>query len=153
MEWSHDQIDRRAAGPPGRSRMKYWSKLQNAKSAALLFGLLPCALGLGADRYVRWADIVWLTTAGGFWPIVLSSISGALLIKLMFSPFEDRTSGVAAWLTLVWTWFYFPLWVTASEVPYAAAVVVGSGRVHIVSEVARDPALKVWFLTDHSGTR
>ena len=133
--------------------MKYWSKLQNAKSTAVVFGLLPCVLGFGAARYVHWTDTVWLTTAGSFWPIVLSSVSGAILIKLMFSPFKDRTSSLTAWLTLVWTWFYFPLWVTARDVPYAAAVVGGDGRVHIVSEATRDPALKVWFLTDHSGTK
>jgi hypothetical protein len=133
--------------------MKYWSKHPNAKSTAVVFGLLPCALGLGAARYVHWTDTVWLTTVGSFWPIVLSSVSGAILIKLMFSPFKDRMSSLAAWLTLVWTWFYFPLWVTAREVPYAAAVIGGDGRVHIVSEATRDPTLKVWFLTDHSGTR
>jgi hypothetical protein len=133
--------------------MKYWWKQQNAKSTAVVFGLLPCALGLGAAGYVRWADTVWLTTVGSFWPIVFSSVSGAILIKLMFSPFKDRTSSLAAWLTLVWTWFYFPLWVTAREVPFAAAVVGGDGRVHIVSKATRDPTLKVWFLTDHSGTR
>jgi hypothetical protein len=133
--------------------MKYWSKQPNAKSTAVVFGLLPCALGLGAARYVHWTDTVWLTTVGSFWPIVLSSVSGGILIKLMFSPFKDRTSSLAAWLTLVWTWFYFPSWVTAREVPYAAAVVGGDGRVHIVSEETRDPTLKVWFLTDHSGTR
>jgi len=133
--------------------MKYWSRLQNAKSTAVLFGLLPCVLGLGAARYVHWTDTVWLTTAGGFWPIVLLSISSAILIKLMFSPFKDRTSGVTAWLVLAWTWFHFPLWVAAREVPYAAAVVGGDGRVHIVSEVTRDPTLRVWFLTEHSSTR
>jgi hypothetical protein len=71
----------------------------------------------------------------------------------MFSPFKDRTSSLAAWLTLVWTWFYFPLWATARELTYAAAVVGRDGRVHIVSEATRDPTLKVWFLTGHSGTR
>jgi hypothetical protein len=133
--------------------MNYWSKLQDSRSTAVLFGLLPCVLGAGAAQYMRWTDTVWLTTAGSFWPIVLLSISGAILIKLMFSPFKDRTSSVTAWLVLAWTWFYLPLWVTAREVPYTAAVVGGDGRVHIVSEVTRDPKLKVWFLTEHSGTR
>jgi hypothetical protein len=45
------------------------------------------------------------------------------------------------------------LWATAREVPYSAAVVGRDGRVHVVSEVTRAPALRVWFLTDHSGTR
>jgi len=133
--------------------MRHWLKLQDAKSTAVVFGLLPCALGLGAALCLRWTDTVWLTTAGSFWPIILSSISCVILIKLMFSPFEDRTMSLAAWLTLVWTWFHVPLWATAREVPYAAAVVGGDGRVHIVSEATREPALRVWFLTDHSGTR
>ncbi len=133
--------------------MDYRSKLQSAKLRAVVFGLLPCVLGLGAAQYLRWTDTVWLTTAGAFWPILLSSICVAMLIRLAFSPFSDGTSSLAAWLTLVWTWFYFPLWATAREVPYAAAVVGGDGRVHMASETSRDPTLRVWFLTDHSGTR
>jgi hypothetical protein len=133
--------------------MRYRSKLQSRKLRAVLFGLLPCVLGLGAARYMYWSDAVWLTTAGSLWPIILASISCAVLVKLAFSPFEDATSGVAAWLTLVWTWFYFPLWATAREAPYSAAIVDRGGRVHLVSEVTRDSAVKVWFLTDHPGTR
>jgi hypothetical protein len=133
--------------------MRRWLNLQKVKSRAVVFGLLPCALGLGAAQCLHWTDRVWLTTAGAFWPIILSSISGAILIKLAFSPFKDRTGSVAAWLTLAWTWFHFPLWVMAREVPYTAAVVGADGRVHVVSEGTRDPLLKVWFLTDHSGVR
>ena len=133
--------------------MKYWSKLQNAKCRAVVFGLLPCVLGLGAALFLRWNDTVWLTIAGSFWPIVFSSISAAIFVKLLFSPFKDRTSSLTAWLTLLWMWFHVPLWVTAGAVPYAAAVVGGDGRVHFVSEVARSPAHTAWFLTDHSGTR
>ena len=62
--------------------MRHWLKLQDAKSRAVVFGLLPCALELGAARNMHWTDTVWLTTAGSFWPIVLSSISAAILIKL-----------------------------------------------------------------------
>jgi hypothetical protein len=131
--------------------MRYWAKLHSAKSTAVVFGLLPCVLGLGAAQYMRWTDTVWLTTAGSFWPIVVSSISAAILIKRMFSPFTDGTSASAAWLTLVWAWFYLPLWITAREVPYAAAVVAGDGRARLVSEAIRDPAQKVWYLTGHSG--
>ena len=133
--------------------MRHRLKLQDAKSRAVVFGLLPCVLGLGAARYMLWSDTVWLMTAGSFWPIVLSSLSAAILIKLMFSPFEESTVSVAAWLTLAWTWFHLPLWATAREVPYAAAVVGRDGRVHVVSEVTREPALRVWFLTDHPGMR
>ena len=126
---------------------------QDAKSRAVVFGLLPCVLGLGAVGAIHWTDTVWLTTAGSFWPIVLSSVSVVTLIKLMFSPFADRAIGFAAWLTLAWTWFHLPLWATAREMPYAAAVIGGDGRVHIVSKETREPARKVWFLTDHPGTR
>jgi hypothetical protein len=133
--------------------MRHWLKLQDGKSRAVVFGLLPCVVGLGAGRYLHWTDTVWLTTAGNFWPFVLTCLSCAILIKLMFSAFEDRTVSLAAWLILAWTWFDLPLWVAAREVPYAAAVVRKDGRVHIVSDATREPALRVWFLTDHSGTR
>ncbi len=113
----------------------------------------PVRARIGAARAMHWTDMVWLTTAGNFWPIVLSSVSAGILIKLMFSPFEDRTFGFAAWLTLVWTWFHVPLWATAREVPYDAAVVGRDGRVHIVREETRNPALKVRFLTDQPGTK
>src|SRR5262249_34879628 len=102
---------------------------------------------------MHWTDAVWLTTSGSFWPIVLSSVSVATLIKLMFSPFEDRTVGLAAWLTLVWAWFHVPLWLTAREMPYDAAVVGRDGRDHTVREETRDPGVKVRFLTEQPGTR
>src|SRR5205807_1062511 len=110
----------------GRSRMRNWLKRQDAKARAVVFGLLPCALGLGAAVAIHWTDTIWLTTAGSFWPIVLSSISGLTLFKLMFSPFEDRTIAFCAWLILAWTWFHLPLWATAREMPYAAAVIGGN---------------------------
>src|SRR5262249_16065076 len=69
------------------------------------------------------------------------------------SPFEDATIAFAAWLTLAWTWFHVPLWVMAREVPYAAAVIDRGGRVHRGSDEAREPAFRVWYLTDHRGTR
>jgi hypothetical protein len=133
--------------------MRHCLKLQDAKSRAVVFGLLPCALGLGAARAIHWTDTVWLTTAGSVWPIVLLSISVAILVQLVFSPIEDRTVSFAAWLTLVATWFYVPLWATGREVPYDAAVVGRDGRVRIVREEIRDRAPKVWFLTDQPGTR
>ena len=39
------------------------------------------------------------------------------------------------------------------SVPYTAAVIDRAGRVHMVSEATREPESKVWFLTDHRGTR
>ncbi|MBV8841035.1 MAG: hypothetical protein JO000_31235, partial [Alphaproteobacteria bacterium] len=78
--------------------MKAWLRLQDAKSRAVAFGLLPCALGLGAAQAFRSTDTVWLTTFGSFWPVVLTGISVAISVKLVFSPFEDRAVGFAAWL-------------------------------------------------------
>jgi len=133
--------------------VRNWLKLQDGKSRAVVFGLLPCVLGLGAVGAIHLTDTVWLTTAGNFWPVLLSSVSVLTLIKVIFSPFQDRTIGFAAWLVLVWTWFHLPLWATARELPYAAAVISGGGRVHIVSDETREPAPKVWFLTQHPGAR
>src|SRR4051794_41701172 len=102
---------------------------------------------------MRWTGTVWLSTAGSAWPVVLLSVSAAIAIKLAFSPFEDTTIGFAAWLMLAWTWFHAPLWATAREVPYVAAVVDRDGRVHMVSEAARDPGFRVWLLSGHRGAR
>jgi len=128
-------------------------KPRNAKITALVFGLIPCVLGLGAAQLMRWTDTVWLTTAGGFWPIILTACSVGLAIRLLFSDFEDKTSGISAWLTLFGAWFSFPLWITAIEVPYSAAVVTRGGQVHVVSKVARYPEYRVRFLTNHAGMR
>jgi hypothetical protein len=133
--------------------MKRPSKPRSWQFRAIVFAVLPCALGLGAAQYARWADAVWLTDAGWFWPYTLSAISAAILIRLVFSPFDDATSAVAAWLTLLATWFYAPMWATAVEVPYAAAVISREGRVILVRDTTRNPEHKVWFLTDRAGTR
>ena len=129
------------------------SKRKNWKFRAVVFGLLPCALGLGGAQTARWSDAVWMTDAGGFWPVTLASISATILLKLVFSDFEDTTIGITAWLTLWITWFYAPMWITATQVPYAAAIVSRDERVHRVSEATRNPEHKVWFLTDRSGAR
>jgi len=120
---------------------------------ALVFWLLPCVLGLGSALVLRWTDTIWLTTAGGFWPITLTAASIAILIRRLFSPFSDNTISSAAWVTLVLAWFFGPAWATAIEVPYTAAVVSADGRVHHVREMARYPEYKVWFMTNHRGTR
>ena len=60
--------------------MRNWLKLQDGKSRAVVFGLLPCVLGLGAVGAIHATDTVWLTTAGSFWPIVLSIVSVVTLI-------------------------------------------------------------------------
>ncbi|MGD9804371.1 MAG: hypothetical protein AB7E81_03820 [Hyphomicrobiaceae bacterium] len=120
---------------------------------AIAFGLLPLLLGLGGAQLARWNDAVWLTDAGVFWPVTLSVISIAILIKLAFSPFKEMTSSVAAWLTLAAAWFYVPIWITAVEVPYSAAVVDKEGRIYLASAATRDPQNKVWLLTYQTGNR
>lgn len=133
--------------------MKRPSRWQSRKSRAVVFGLLPCLLGLGAVQYLRWTDAVWFTIAGWFWPIFLSSVSVALLIKLIFSPFEDKTSAISAWLTLVVTWFYVPMWTTAIQVPRSAAVTDPYGNVYLASRATRDPGYTIWLLTNGPGIR
>ncbi len=133
--------------------MKHVSKRRSRKFRAVVFGLLPCLLGLGTAQYLRWTDAVWLTVAGVFWPIILSSVSIAILIKLIFSPFEDRTSAASAWLTLLVTWFYVPMWIAAIQLPRTAAVTNRYGHVYLASGATRHPDYEVWFLTPSSGSR
>lgn len=121
--------------------------------AATVFGIVPCILGAGIGQYLRWNDTIWLTDAGGFWPIVCLGASLAALTKRAFSPFEERTTCVAAWLVITWTWFYFPFWLTATQIPQSSAVISRDGRVFIASQSARDPANRVWLLTGRAGTR
>lgn len=132
--------------------MKRPPKWQSRRSRVAVFALLPCLLGLGAALYLRWSDAVWLTIAGWFWPVVLSSVSVALLIKVVHSPFEDRTSAVSAWLTLAVTWFYVPMWATAIELPRSSAVVDPYGNVHLASRASREAGYAIWFLTRGSGS-
>jgi hypothetical protein len=128
-------------------------KRRNSKLGTLAFWLSPAVLGLGLAQCLNWSHTVWLTTTGRFWPIVLTSISAAIYVKLLFSEYEDGTSRTAAWLTLLWTWFYCPLWAAAVEVPYSAAVVSASGDVHPASRAARYPEARVWLMTDRSDFR
>jgi hypothetical protein len=102
---------------------------------------------------LRSNDVIWLTDGGGFWPIVFFGASLAALLKRTISPFEDRTSCVVAWLVIAWTWLYFPLWLTATEIPQSSAVISRDGRVFVASESARHPTSKVWLLTARADTR
>jgi hypothetical protein len=126
---------------------------QKAFVVATAFGVIPCVVGVGIGQFLRWNDVVWLTDAGGFWPIVFFGASLAVLLKRVVSPFEDRTSCVVAWLVVAWTWLYFPLWLTATEVPQSSAVISRDGRVFVASDSARHPTSKVWLLTNRAGTR
>lgn len=133
--------------------MKRPSKLRRWQYRAAVFGLAPCMLGLGAAQLLRWNDVVWLTDAGVFWPFTLSAISTAILVKLALSPFEDATSAVTGWLTLLLTWFYAPMWATGVEVPATAAVVGRDGHVHLARQATRCTECPIWLLTDRPGSR
>ncbi|ODT24188.1 MAG: hypothetical protein ABS54_09920 [Hyphomicrobium sp. SCN 65-11] len=133
--------------------MKRPLRWQSRTARAVVYGILPCLLGLGAAQYLRWTGSVWLAIAGNFWPIILTTASLAILIRLIFSPFDDRTIATSAWLTLFVTWFYVPMWATAIQVPYAAALVDGDGHVRLASEAARQPGYDVWLLTNNPRIR
>src|SRR5215470_17082257 len=120
---------------------------------ATVFGVIPCILGVGIAQYLRWRGTVWLTSAGGFWPIAFLLTSIAILITIAVSTSKDRTARVWGWLILTWTWLYFPLWLTAREIPQSSAVVAEDGRVFVASEWARQASDRVWLLTGRSRDR
>jgi hypothetical protein len=120
---------------------------------AVVFGVIPCLLGVGIAQYLRWRGTVWLTSAGAFWPIVCFVISVVVLVSLAISSSKDRTARVWGWLILTWTWLYFPLWLTAREIPQSSAVVSRDGFVSVASEWARQPTDRVWLLTGRAGDK
>jgi hypothetical protein len=126
---------------------------RNALVTATLFGAIPCLLGLGIAQYLRWRGTVWLTSAGAFWPIVSFVISVAVLITLAVSSSKDRTARIWGWFILTWTWLYFPLWLSAREIPQSSAVVARDGRVLVAGEWARQPSDKVWLLSSGTGDK
>jgi hypothetical protein len=134
-------------------RMESSSTRHNAIAKLTVFGIIPCILGVGIGQYLRWSGTIWLTDAGGFWPIACLVASLATFIKLATTSDRDRTLYVAAWLMIVWTWLYFPFWLTATEVPQSSAVVNKDGRVFVASEAARHPDNKVFLLTGRAGNR
>ena len=126
---------------------------RKAMVTATVFGVVPCILGAGIAQYLRWRGTVWLTNAGAVWPIVCLATSVAVLVTLAVSTSKDRTARVWGWVILTWTWLYFPLWLTAQNVPQSTAVVPGDGRVYVAGEWARHPSDIVWLLTGRSGDR
>src|SRR5262245_16759584 len=114
---------------------------------AAVYVVITCVLGVGVAQYMRWGGTVWLTSAGAFWPIVCFVSSVTVLITLVVSPSKDRFARAWCWLMLTWTWLYFPLWLTAREIPQSSAVVPTDGRVLVASDRARQPSDKVWLLT------
>ena len=113
---------------------------------ATVFVVIPCVLGLGIAQYLRWRGTVWLSSAGGFWPVVCLATSVAILISLALSSSKDRTALVCGWLVLTWTWFYVPLWLTAQGIAQSTAVVPRDGRVFVAGEPGRKPTDRVWLL-------
>jgi hypothetical protein len=120
---------------------------------ATVFGVVPCVLGAGIAQYLRWRGTVWLSNAGAFWPIVCFATSVAVLVAFAVSSSKDRTARVWGWVILTWTWLYFPLWLTAREIPQSSAVVASDGRVFVAGEWARQPSDKVWLLTGRAGDK
>jgi len=133
--------------------MESSSTRHNAMVKVTVFGIIPCLFGVGIGQYLRWSGTIWLTDAGGFWPIVCLGASLATFIKLAVTSVRDRTLHVFAWLMIAWTWLYFPFWLTAAEIPQSSAVVRKDGRVFIASESARHPDNKVWLLPGGAGDR
>src|SRR5438034_9880173 len=129
------------------------STRHNAKVKVVVFGVVPCILGLGIGQYLRWSGTIWLTDAGGFWPIVCLGASLATFIKLATTSARDRTLHAAAWLVVTWTWLYVPFWLTATDVPQSSAVISKGGRVLIASDWARQRENRVWLLTGRGGNR
>jgi hypothetical protein len=127
--------------------MENASVRRKAIRTATVFGVIPCVLGAGIAQYLRWNGTVWLSSAGGFWPIACLATSIAILVTLAVSPSRDRTARISGWLVLTWTWLYFPLWLTAQQIPQSSAIVPADGRVFVASEWARQPSDKVWLLT------
>jgi hypothetical protein len=133
--------------------MESSSKRQRAVMMAMVFGVIPCILGVGVGQYLRWSGTVWLTDAGGFWPTVCLVASLVAFMKLASASAGDRTTHVGAWSIITWTWLYFPLWLTASDMPQSSAVVSKEGRVFVARDWARQPEDKVWLLSGRAGNR
>jgi hypothetical protein len=133
--------------------MESSSTRRNTIAKMTVFGIIPCILGVGIGQYLRWSGTIWLTDAGGFWPIVCLGVSLAAFIKLATTSVRDRTLHVGAWLTITWTWLYFPFWLTATDMPQSSAVISNDGRVFIAREWARYRETRVWLLTGRVGNR
>ncbi len=129
------------------------STRKKTMAKVIMFGIIPCILGAGIGQYLRWSGAIWLTDAGGFWPVVCLGASLATFVKLAITSARDRTLHVCAWLVITWTWLYFPFWLTAAEIPQSSAVVSKDGRVFIASESARRPSNKVFVLAGRGGNR
>lgn len=125
----------------------------NPRVIAMVFGIIPCMLGVGLGQYLRWSGAVWLTDAGGFWPIFCFLASLLACVYLALTTAYDRTIRVSAWLMLTWTWLYFPFWLTAADLPRYSAIIGNDGRVSIASEWMRPGAHTVWLFAGRGGNK
>lgn len=133
--------------------MAYPPKRPDVRATILMYGLIPCVLGIGLGQYLRWSGTVWLTDAGGFWPIFCFIASLLFGLYLLLTKTYDRTVRVSAWLMLTWTWLYYPFWLTAVEVPKNAAVVGVDGRVSIANELMRTNFDRLWLFAGRSDNK
>jgi hypothetical protein len=124
---------------------------QKATMTAVVYGAVPCIVGLGIALTLRWSGTVWLSNGGAFWPIICVATSAAVLVGLFVSSSKDRTARFWGWVVLAWTWAYVPLWATAREIPQSSAVVRSDGSVHLAAGAARHPSDRVWLLSGRAG--
>jgi hypothetical protein len=125
----------------------------SARADFVLFGIVPCLLGVGFGQYLRWSGAVWLTDAGAFWPIFCLLASLVACVHLARATDYDQTVRTSAWLMLAWTWFYLPFWLTAVDVPRSSAIIDSDGRVTAVSRSVRPGTGTVWMLGGRGGNR
>ena len=59
----------------------------------------------------------------------------------------------SAWLTLLVTWFYVPMWASAVQVQHTTALIDRDGHVRLASDVTRQPGYDVWLLTNNPRIR
>ncbi len=125
----------------------------NARAIAMVFGIIPCMLGVGLGQYLRWSGAVWLTDAGGFWPIFCFLTSLLACVYLALTTAYDGTIRISAWLMLTWTWLYVPFWLTAADLPRYSAIIGHDGRVTIAGKWMRPGADRVWLFAGRGGNK
>ena len=120
---------------------------------AIVFAIIPCALGSGLGVCLNWSGTIWLSDTRGVWPVVCIGASVAAILYLATTVDYDNVLYVSAWLLITWTWLYVPLWLTAPGIPRTSAIVGKDGTVHVAGEWAPSGADIVWVLSGRSGNR
>ena len=126
---------------------------RNIRMLATVYGIVPCILGIALGQYVRLSGYVWITTAGGFWPVFCLLVSLFACLYLVMAKVNDRTLRLSAWLMLTWTWLYIPFWLAAVDLPRASAVVGADGRVSMVSAWARADGDRALLFAGRGGNK